>query len=126
MRIKDLLGENKWDDFGRTEFPDEYFTDGIDLNHEWLKSGYTRFKPKDNVIGYLETGAMTRSPYDFMHDLYSYSSEQLNNLLLLHGIPSGIDITAPGSKLELIKLVVRNQEKIAAGAKAVSNQTRPS
>lgn len=122
MRLKDLLVENKWDDFGRTEFPDEYFTDGVDLNHPWLNNDYTRFKAGQNTLSFLEVGAQTRSPFDFMNDLYEYSADHLITALKMHGITP-----APGlSKLELIKLVVRNQQKIADGAKAVSNQTRPS
>lgn len=120
MKIADLF-ENKWDDFGRTEFPDEYFAD-IDQSHAWMDNAYTRYPSTERALSAFETGAFSRSPHDFTNDLFSFSAEQLSTILQVHGVP-----TAPGlSKFELIKLAVRNQARIGqAVTAALRKQTRP-
>lgn len=110
MKITDLY-ENKWDDFGREDFPDEYFAD-IDQNHPWMANDYSN--RNGNFLMSFETASHSRSPYDFTSDLFSFSVEQLRQCLQVHGVDPG-DIF---SKFELIKLAVRNQKKIAAEVSA--------
>ncbi len=113
MKIADLL-ENKWDDFGRTEFPDEYFDD-IDQSHAWMANSFTRYPSTERALSAFETASFSRSPYDFTNDLFGFSADQLATILQVHGVMPG-----PGmSKFELIKLAVRNQSKIAAEATAI-------
>ena len=113
MKITDLF-ENKWDDFGRTEFPDEYFSD-IDQGHAWMANDYTTYPSTERALSAFETASFSRSPYDFTNDLFSFSADQLSTILQVHGITPG-----PGmSKFELIKLAVRNQARIAAEATAI-------
>lgn len=124
MKISDLL-ENAWDDFGRTEFPDEYFSD-IDLNHPWMKNDFTRYGP-DRFLSAFETAAFSRSPYDFSNDLFSFSAAQINSALQVHGINPGIDLNQTTAKFELIKLATRNQARIGkAASDALRKNVRPS
>lgn len=126
MRIRELLHENAWDDFGRSEFPEDYFQ-FLDKSQDWLKNDfvYGPYRSRDlaSIMSSIEVGSFSRSPYDWAHDLLCFSAEQLNTFAQMYGLMPHIDLKDPKAKRKLIEFLVTRQQQIEAMRQ--QNQNRP-